>query len=63
MLFDLQRARLETPGCENVVHFDNAGAALMPQPVLDAIIAHTNMEAQIGGYEAAEVARDLRGGI
>lgn len=52
MTFDIRRARLDTPACENLLHFNNAGAALMPQPVLDAQIAHLNLEAQIGGYEA-----------
>ena len=58
MPIDLQRARQDTPGCKNVLHFNNAGAALMPTPVLEATVAHLQLEAQIGGYEAAEQAHE-----
>ncbi|GHO97465.1 aminotransferase class V [Reticulibacter mediterranei] len=54
MEFDLHRARLDTPGCEHVIHLNNAGASLMPKQVLNAITAHLQLEALIGGYEAAE---------
>src|SRR5215472_1951613 len=54
MAFDLARAREETHGCRYVTHFNNAGASLMPQPVLDAVIAHLWLEAEMGGYEAEE---------
>lgn len=58
MAFDIDRARRETPGCRNVTHFNNAGAALMPKPVLDTTIEHLRLESEIGGYEAAEAAAD-----
>jgi selenocysteine lyase/cysteine desulfurase len=49
---EVELARQETPGCRNVLHFNSAGASLMPQPVVDALIAHTELEAEIGAYEA-----------
>lgn len=52
----VERARFLTPGTNNVVHFNHAGASLMPQPVIDATIGHIRREAEIGGYEAADEA-------
>jgi selenocysteine lyase/cysteine desulfurase len=48
--------RLDTPGCAHRNHLNNAGAALMPQPVLRALTQHLEREAAIGGYEAADEA-------
>jgi selenocysteine lyase/cysteine desulfurase len=39
-MINVHKARQETPGCRNVLHFNNAGAALMPQPVIEAVNAH-----------------------
>lgn len=58
MTIDLERARGDTPGCANVLHFNNAGSSLMPRQVLDATVEHLQLEAAVGGYEAADRARD-----
>jgi len=51
----LDRWRRETPGTSERVHLNNAGAALMPQPVIDACKAHIDLESRIGGYEASDL--------
>ncbi|HEY5940444.1 MAG TPA: aminotransferase class V-fold PLP-dependent enzyme, partial [Gemmatimonadales bacterium] len=55
---DLTRWRSDTPGCTSLVHLNNAGAALVPRPVRDAILAHLALEDELGGYEAADAKVD-----
>ena len=49
---DIDKIRADTPGITQSCHFLASGSALMPQPVVDAVINHTYLEAAIGGYEA-----------
>lgn len=53
----LERWRKDTPAAEaGRIHLNNAGAALMPTPVVKAIEEHLKHEAAMGGYEAADAA-------
>ncbi|MFJ7219855.1 aminotransferase class V-fold PLP-dependent enzyme [Amycolatopsis sp. NPDC098790] len=58
MTFDVDRARRDTPGCAEVVHFNNAGSALPPSVVTDTVVGYLRHEALVGGYEAAAEAAD-----
>ena len=49
---DIPRLRTETPGTRHCIHLNNAGAALMPDPVLTVVREHLDLEARLGGYEA-----------
>ena len=53
----IQQLRAETPGCAQRNHLNNAGASLPPMPVLQAMQQHLELEANIGGYEAADLRR------
>ena len=55
-MLDVDSLRAETPGVQDHVHFNNAGASLPTMPVLERQIEHLRLEAQIGGSSGAEVA-------
>jgi cysteine desulfurase / selenocysteine lyase len=57
MAIDVARVRADTPGVRRVLHFDNAGAALPPMPVLEAVVAHLGREGTLGGYRAEDEAQ------
>lgn len=50
--------RRDTPGLQQVVHFNNAGAALMPKVVAQKVMDYINHELMFGGYETAEKFED-----
>ena len=53
-MINTEALRKDTPGCREKVHFNNAGASLMPKPVIESIENHIRLEASEGGYEAAD---------
>ena len=55
---ELARWRADTPGSERVIHLNNAGAALQPAAVRDAVLRHLELEQEIVGYEAADARLD-----
>lgn len=50
---EMERYRAETPGTKRAIHFNNAGAALPPNPVIEAMQQYLSTEARQGGYETA----------
>jgi selenocysteine lyase/cysteine desulfurase len=58
MALHFGRARPDTPGRQNIAHFNSAGASIMPASVLEAVQRHLQLEAEIGGYEAADAQAD-----
>ncbi|WP_033280935.1 aminotransferase class V-fold PLP-dependent enzyme [Streptomyces sp. NRRL F-525] len=55
---DIDALRQDTPGTANRVHLNNAGAGLLSRRTLRAMTSHLELEAAIGGYEAAGQERD-----
>ncbi len=63
MPLDIPALRLDTPGTLKRVHLNNAGAGLMPRPVMDVMTDYLRLEADIGGYEAADQSADRVDGV
>jgi selenocysteine lyase/cysteine desulfurase len=52
-MIDVDRVRADTPGVHHVAHLNNAGAALPPRQVHQAVVDYLTREAEIGGYETS----------
>ncbi|MCC6461739.1 MAG: aminotransferase class V-fold PLP-dependent enzyme [Saprospiraceae bacterium] len=59
---DIAQLRAETPGCAHRIHLNNAGSALPPEIVLRTMQEYLLLEAQIGGYEAADARQEALAG-
>lgn len=58
---DIDSLRKDTPAlCRNpeLIHFNNAGAALMPEPVVSATSRYFSSETLLGGYETFDKYED-----
>ena len=53
-MMDIDRIRADTPATSRLAYLHNAGAALMPVPVVGAMKRHLDLESEIGGYAAAD---------
>lgn len=59
---NIDKIRWETPGTDNVIHFNNAGASLIPASVYKTVSEYLEQEMHFGGYETAdEHRRELEG--
>lgn len=57
MTLDVAALRADTPGCEHVIHLNNAGSSLQPRPVAEAVRTYLDDEVKFGGYETADARR------
>nr|WP_275970444.1 MULTISPECIES: aminotransferase class V-fold PLP-dependent enzyme [unclassified Bradyrhizobium] len=57
-VIDINQIRADTPAASRLAYLHNAGAALMPAPVVAAMKGHIDLESEIGGYAAADRASD-----
>ncbi|MEU9713523.1 aminotransferase class V-fold PLP-dependent enzyme [Streptomyces sp. NPDC047967] len=55
---DIETLRRDTPGTANRLHLNNAGAGLLSRSTLRTMTSHLELEAAIGGYEAADQERE-----
>ena len=54
----IDQLRADTPGCQDSLFLNSAGASLMPQPVVKAMSAYLQQETQLGGYEVERLRRN-----
>ena len=57
-MIPIDQLRDDTPGCRTKIHFNNAGAALMPKSVIEAQVKYLEQEAVTGGYETSDLEAD-----
>ncbi len=55
---EILEIRAQTMGCQHQIHFNNAGAALVPDIVHDTVLQHLELERKVGGYLAHSMAQD-----
>ena len=60
MPIDVTAARAATPGCQDLIHLNNAGAALPTHDVLTTQIDYVQFEARIGGKASMSRSSRLR---
>ncbi|MFZ4434066.1 MAG: aminotransferase class V-fold PLP-dependent enzyme [Microthrixaceae bacterium] len=60
---DIATLRRDTPGLTRRIHLNHAGASPSPTPVLDRVVEHLRLEAELGGYEAADACADEFDGV
>ena len=60
---ELARWRADTPAAGRRVHLNNAGASLVTRQVRQAIDEYLDLEAELGGYEAADASQGALEGV